>query len=304
MEIIFLGTAGTVPTETRSHPAVVLEHLQEYFLFDCGEGTQRQMRLAKINPMRIDRIFITHLHADHILGLGGLIRSLDFMGRGKELYIYGPGGIEEILRHVISIGIYRPHHFDVKIVVVEKGVVMEGKGYTITSAPTKHTENVNSVAYCFEEHSKRTFLKQKALDLGVPEGRLFSRLQHGHSVEIGGKVITPDDVLSDPIAGRKVVYTGDTKPCEGVIKLAENADVLIHDSTFSDDDRDKAEEMGHSTTKMAADIAKKAGVKALYLIHISQRYTDPKKLEREAREIFENSFMSEDFMRVGVEKHW
>ena len=300
MEIIFLGTAGTVPTETRSHPAVVLEHLQEYFLFDCGEGTQRQMRLAKINPMRIDRIFITHLHADHILGLGGLIRSLDFMGRGKELYIYGPGGIEEILRHVISIGIYRPHHFDVKIGVVEKGVVMEGKGYTITSAPTKHTENVNSVAYCFEEHSKRTFLKQKALDLGVPEGRLFSRLQHGHSVEIGGKVITPDDVLSDPIAGRKVVYTGDTKPCEGVMKLAENADVLIHDACLDSSLEAKAAAYGHSTARQAAEVAKKAKAKLLFLIHHSPRYKDLSILEEEAKAVFENSVAAVDFLTYQV----
>ena len=304
MEIIFLGTAWTVPTETRGHPAVVLEHLQEHFLFDCGEGTQRQMRLAKVNPMRIDKIFITHTHADHILGLGGLIRSLDFMGREKELYIYGPEGIEEVLNHVISIGLYKPHHFEVKIGVVEKGVVLEGNGYTITCAPTKHTEKAHSVAYCFLEHPKRTFLKQKALDLGVPEGRLFSRLQHGQSVELNGKVITPDDVLDDPVEGRRVVYSGDTTPCESVLELAKGADALIHDSTFSDDDRDKAEEMGHSTTKMAAEIARKAGVKKLYLIHISQRYMDAKKLEREAREVFKNSFIAEDFMRVGVGKHW
>jgi ribonuclease Z len=311
MEILFLGTAGTVPTETRNHPAVIVEYLNEPFLFDCGEGTQRQMRLADVNPMRINHIFITHFHADHILGLGGLIRSIDFMGREKELNIYAPEGFQKILGHLVSIGAYIPHRFKINVFEADEGIVYEGKNYTISCTPTDHT-GVKSVAYCFSENDKRHFLKEKALSLGVPEGKLFSRLQKGNPVEIKikegdkiiNKIITPDDVLSDSVPGRKVIYTGDTKPCENVIKLAKDCDVLIHDSTFSEEQDDIVCEMGHSTAKQAAEVAKSANAKALYLTHISQRYTDPKKLEKEAREVFENSYLAHDFMRVYVKKHF
>ena len=311
MEIVFLGTSGTVPTENRNHPAVIIEYLNEPFLFDCGEGTQRQMRLAKINPMRINHIFITHFHADHILGLGGLIRSIDFMGREKELNIYAPVGFQRILDNLMGIGAYRPERFKINVCEANEGIIYKGKNYTVSCTETDHT-GVKSVAYCFSENTKRTFLKQKALLLGVPEGRLFSRLQKGNSVEIEikdnnkivKKIIKPDDVLSNPMPGRKVVYTGDTKPCENVIKIAKDCDVLIHDSTFSEDQDDVVEEMGHSTAKQAAEIAKSANAKALYLTHISQRYTDPKKLEKEAREVFENSYAAHDFMRIKVDKHW
>ena len=310
MEILFLGTAGTVPTEIRNHPALIIEYLNEPFLFDCGEGTQRQMRLANVNPMQIDHIFITHMHADHILGLAGLIRSIDFMGREKELNIYAPEGFQRIINHIISIGAYLPHRFKINVHEANEGVLYTGKGYTITCAPTEHT-GVKSVAYCFCENTKRHFLKEKALELGVPEGKLFSRLQKGHPVEIEvskknkivKKTISPDDVLGTPIIGRKVVYTGDTKPCGSVIKLAKNCDVLIHDSTFSDEQKDIVEDMGHSTAKQAAEVALSANVKTLYLTHISQRYTDPEKLEREARGVFKNSHMAYDFMRVKVPKH-
>ncbi|ODS37270.1 ribonuclease Z [Candidatus Altiarchaeales archaeon WOR_SM1_SCG] len=311
MEIVFLGTAGTVPTETRNHPALVIDYLNEPFLFDCGEGTQRQIRLAKINPMRINHIFITHFHADHILGLGGLIRSIDFMGRENELNIYAPPGFDRILENLISIGAYRPNRFGINVRKAGEGVILEGENYKVTCTQTDHT-GVRSVAYCFSENDKRTFLKQKALSLGVPEGRLFSKLQKGNPVEIEikdknkilKKIISPDDVLSDPVPGRKVIYTGDTKPCENVIKIAKNCDVLIHDSTFSEEQGEVVDDMGHSTAKQAAVVAKSANAGSLYLMHISQRYTEPEKLVKEARAVFEKSYIANDFMRVKVGKHW
>ncbi len=319
MEILFLGTSGTVPTESRNHPATIIEYLNEPFLFDCGEGTQRQMRIAKINPMRINHIFITHFHADHILGLGGLIRSVDFMGREKELDIYAPRGFDRILDNLMGIGAYIPQRFKINVHEASEGILYRGKNYTVSCIPTDHT-GVDSVAYCFCENTKRTFLKQKALDIGVPEGRLFSKLQRGESVEIEvvetetetennknkiiKKIISPEDVLSDPVMGRKVIYTGDTRPCENVIKISKDCDVLIHDSTFSDEQED-IEDMGHSTAKQAAEVAKSANAKTLYLTHISQRYhQNPGKLETEARIVFKNSYLAEDFMRVKVEKHW
>ena len=233
------------------------------------------------------------------------------MGRENELNIYAPSGFQRILDNLISIGAYRPERFKINVHKAEEGIILKDKNYTVSCTETDHT-GVKSVAYCFCENTKRTFLKQKALSLGVPEGRLFSRLQKGNPVEIEikendkivKKIISPDDVLSDPIPGRKVVYTGDTKPCKNIIKIAKNCDVLIHDSTFSEEQKDVVEEMGHSTAKQAAEVAKSANAKSLYLMHISQRYTEPKKLEKEAREVFEKSYIAYDFMRVEVAKHW
>ena len=259
------------------------------------------MRFAGINFMRIDKVFITHLHADHFLGLGGMIQSMDFLERTRPLDIYGPRGLENTMEHMLSIGTFKMDFMSVRVHEIKPGLVIEGDRYKITCARTEHTEN--SLAYCFEEKPKRKFLKRRALELGVPEGRLFSRLQRGETVEIKGTKITPDQVLSEPIPGRKVVYTGDTRVCESVIKLAKNADILIHDGTFSHEELEKVAKAGHSTVKQAAEVAKKANVKRLFLTHISQRYTDPKKLEREAREIFPESYVAEDLMRVKIEKH-
>ncbi|OYT39179.1 MAG: ribonuclease Z [Candidatus Altiarchaeales archaeon ex4484_43] len=301
MELVFLGTSGCVPTRERNLSCILLEYLGEYFLFDCGEGSQRQMRFAGINFMRIDKVFITHLHADHFLGLGGMIQSMDFLERTRPLDIYGPRGLKKTMEHMLSMGTFKMDSMSVRVHEIKPGLVIEGNRYKITCARTEHTEN--SLAYCFEEKPKRRFLKKRALELGVPEGRLFSKLQRGETVEIKGRKITPDQVLTKPIPGRKVVYTGDTRVCENIIKLAENADVLIHDGTFSHEELEKVAKAGHSTVKQAAEVAKKANVKRLFLTHISQRYTDPKKLEREAREIFPESYIAEDLMRIKIEKH-
>jgi len=311
MRIIFLGTAGTVPTEKRSHPAIVIEYLSEPFLFDCGEGAQRQMRIFGVNPMAINHIFITHFHADHILGIGGLLRSMDFMNRVKPINIHGPTGLGSIIDKLLSIGVYKPEKIKINIFEIEHYdvidtplVILEGEKYRVSCIAAEHTNN--SLAFCFEEKEKRTFLKERAIELGVPEGRLFSKLQHGQSVNINGKVIRPDDVLSPAVAGRKCVYTGDTKPSDNIVKISENADMLIHDSTYMSDTKDTEDldDVGHSSAKDAAMVARRAHACALYLTHISQRYTEPGKLEEEARQVFENSHLAEDFMVVEVKKKW
>ncbi|MCK4491050.1 MAG: ribonuclease Z [Candidatus Altiarchaeales archaeon] len=301
MKLIFLGTSGCIPTKDRGLPALLIKYLNNQYLFDCGEGTQRQMRLAGINFMRIDHIFITHLHADHFLGLGGLIQSMDFLERTRTLNIYGPWGLKETMDHMLSMGTFRPDFLTLNIEEVEEGNVVEGDRFTVSCTRAEHTRN--SLAYCFEEKSKRKFLKKKALSLGVPEGHMFSRLQHGRSVEVDGKEVDPDDVLSDPIPGRKIVYSGDTRPCDSVTELATDADILIHDATFSHEELEKTEDAAHSTTKQAAEVAKKAKVKKLFLTHISQRYTNPLKLEEEAREVFPESYVAEDLLSVKVERH-
>jgi len=302
MEITFLGTSGCIPTEKRGLPSVHLSYLGEPMLFDCGEGTQRQMRLAGLNFMALDNIYITHLHADHFLGLGGMIQSMDFLERATPLTIHGPGGIEDAMEKLLSAGTFQLDHLKVIVREVDEGLVYEGKRYTVTAARTVHTRN--SLAYGFLENPHRRFDKPKALSLGIPEGRLFSKLQSGESVEVKGRVFTPDDVLGEPISGRKVVYSGDTRPCDAVIELARGADVLIHESMFSHEDLESTKDAAHTTTKQAAEVALKAGVKKLYLTHISQRYTEPEKLLAEAREVFPETYIAEDFMKVQVPKHW
>ncbi|VVB53774.1 Ribonuclease Z [uncultured archaeon] len=302
MDITFLGTAASIPTAERSLPAVIITHLNEPFLFDCGEGSQRQMRIADINFMRINRIFITHLHADHFMGLGGLIQSMDFLERDRDLHIYGPRGIKETVNHLLSAGSFALDAFTIQIHEVDEGLVWDGEKITVTAAKTRH--NKNSLAYRIEEKPHKTFLKQKALQMGIPEGPLFSKLQDGHTIEVAGKKIKPEDVLSEPVKGRSIVYTGDTAPAESVVELAKDADILIHEATLSANDIDHALADAHSTTTQAAEVAKKAGVKKLYLTHISQRYPDQVPLEEEARKIFQESYVAYDLLKVHVDKHW
>jgi len=302
MELTFLGTSGCIPTDKRGLSAVHLDYLGEVMLFDCGEGTQRQMRLAGLNFMSLKNIFLTHLHADHFLGLGGMIQSMDFLERTEPLMVHGPKGTEDMVEKLLTLGTFELDFLKVNVNETDGGEVYRGERYTITAAHTNHTKN--SLAYAFTEDPHRKFNKPTALELGVPEGRLFSKLQNGEAVEVNGKTITPEMVLMDPIPGRKMVYTGDTRPCEAVVEMAKGADLLIHESMFSHEDMEKTLDAAHSTTKQAAEVAKKAGVKMLYLTHISQRYTEPEKLLAEAREVFTESYIAEDFMKIKIPKHW
>jgi len=231
-----------------------------------------------------------------------MIQSMDFLERDRPLNIYGPPGVSETIRALLTLGTFELETFKVNTHEVSSGLVLDGGRYTISCAKTIHTRG--SVAYCLEEKAHRKFDKPKALALGIPEGRLYSKLQNGETVSVNGKTFTPDDVLDDPIPGRKLVYTGDTRPSKNIVKLAHGADVLIHDCMFSLEDEENTKEAAHSTTKEAAAIAKEAGAKKLYLTHISQRYTEPAKLEAEAREIFPESYVAEDLMRVKVQKRW
>ena len=302
MEVTFLGTSGCIPTEKRGLSAIHLDYLGEHMLFDCGEGTQRQMRFADLNFMNIDNVYITHLHADHFLGLGGMIQSMDFLEREKPLNIYGPDGIKEAMDKLLTVGTFRLDYLTVNVHEVGEGQVYRGDRYTVTAAPTTHTRN--SLAYCFTEDPHRKFNRQTAINLGVPVGPLFSKLSEGETIEVDGKTITPEQVLDPPLPGRKIVYTGDTRPCDPVVKLAEGADLLIHESMFSHEDHEATKDAAHSTTKQAAEVALKAGVKKLYLTHISQRYTEPEKLQDEARETFPETYIAEDLMKIKIPKHW
>ena len=301
IKVQFLGTAGSVPTEKRNLPALYLEFRGERMLFDCGEGTQRQMRIAGIPFMKLDKIFISHFHADHCLGLGGLIQTMDLFKRKAQLQIFGPKGILDVIEKIITTGHFVLEGFDLEINEIKSKKVAQifaNKEFKILSVGLDHT--VPTLGFSFQEQDKRKFLKKKALKLGIPEGPLFHRLQHGESVNINGRVIEPDEVLGPVVNGRKVTYIPDTRPCAAAVELAKNSDLLVHEATFAHELRDSAVEGKHTTAKEAAEIAKRAEVKKLYLTHISQRYVRWKQLEKEAKGIFPSTWVAKDFDVVTI----
>jgi len=301
IKVQFLGTSGSVPTEKRGMPAVYLEFRGNRMLFDCGEGTQRQMRIAKIPFMKLDAIFISHLHADHCLGLGGLLQTMDLFGRNNQLKIFGPKGISDTLEQIITTGHFVLEGFDLELNEIKSrklSTIYSTNGSLVKCARLDH--NVPSLGFSFEEKERRPFDKQKALKLGVQEGPLFSRLQQGNQVRVGKRVVKPDDVLGEAVKGRKVTYIPDTRPCAAAIELAMGSDLLIHEATFAHDLQESAIEGRHTTAQEAAEVAKRAKVKQLYLNHISQRYTNAKVLEEEAKAIFPNTKVAEDFDKVEI----
>lgn len=297
MEIVFLGTSSAIPTINRNHSAIALKAFGEIILFDCGEGTQRQMTRAKLSPMKINRIFITHFHGDHILGIPGLIQSMAFRGRKEPLEIYGPHGVHELLDNMKSLG-YFALSFDIVVYEISEGIVLEEDDFIISAMMMKHS--VVNFAYCIEEKRAPKFIKEKALKLGIKPGPAYGKLQSGIPVKVGNKIIKPEDVLGEKRNGRKLVYSGDTQACEEMIEFSKDADILIHESTFNNSHKDKAYDTGHSTAEMAANIAKNAHVQKLIITHISTRYKDSKTLEKEAQDVFEHSIVAEDLMKLEV----
>lgn len=295
MEITFLGTSSAVHSYERNHPSIILKAFGEVMMFDCGEGTQRQLIYAKISPMKISKIFLTHYHGDHILGLPGLLQSMNFRGREKKLIIYGPRGLNALKDAIFSLG-YCKIEFPIEFVEIDSGIVEQTDEYVITSQNVNHF--VPCLAYSIEELKKPRFLREKAIELGVPVGPDFGRLHNGEEVEINGKIIKPEQVLGPPRKGMKISYSGDTTPCEEMIELAKDSDLLIHESTYIKEDSDKAEENYHSTSADAALIAKKSNSKRLILTHISTRYQDTNQLIKEALEIFENAEIAKDLKKI------
>jgi ribonuclease Z len=248
--------------------------------------------------MQVNKIFITHYHGDHFLGLPGLIQSMYLNERDEELNIYGPEGTENFISTLLKLGYFTPS-FDIYLHDIKSGDETRFDGYKVSASKVEH--NVPSLAYALEEdHRPGRFNKPRALELGVPEGRLFSKLQRGEPVEVNGKTITPDMVMGPTRPGRKFVYSGDTKPCDAMVKLARNCDVLIHDSTFDEELEEKANRYGHSSSVQAARIAKEAGAKQLFLTHISPRYEDGELLETQARKIFENTEAARDMLEYEI----
>ena len=299
MEIVFLGTGSGIPSRERNHPAILLKYEGQQLLWDCGEGTQRQMSIAGESLMKIDGIFITHWHADHFAGLIGIIQSMNLEDRKRPLTIYGPEA-ELFVPDILELG-----HWGVGFPVkakelnfegVEIETVMKSEDFSVLSIPVVHT--VPAVAYCFKETDRINVDLEKAAACGLKQGPIIGKLKEEGSIIFKGKKINLEDVSTKRI-GRKIVYSGDTTPCSNVVKISENADILIHDSTFLEDVMSKEKRRkSHSSVDEVAIVAKKANVKKLILTHFSRRYRSLKEFEASARNIFPETITAKDFMRV------
>ncbi|AEA47079.1 ribonuclease Z [Archaeoglobus veneficus] len=297
LKITFLGTSGTIPSVERNPSAVFVRHGSHRILFDCGEGTQRQMMIAKTG-FKLDAIFITHLHTDHFIGLFGLLETMSLNERREKLAIYSPNA--RFLASLFKAFGYDELSYPIEVVELRDGDEVKFDGFKVVAFKTDHI--VPSLGYALIEKDRPgKFYREKAEALGIPPGPLYAKLVKGESVVVGGKVITPEMVVGKPRPGRKIVYTGDTRPCERTIEIARSADVLIHDAAFTSDLQEWAEETKHSTAREAAEVAKAAGVKKLVLTHVSARYSkDATPLLEEARAVFENAMVAEDFMAFEV----
>jgi ribonuclease Z len=299
LRIIFLGTGGSLPTRNRNPSAIMVNREGELLLFDCGEGTQQQMMRAKTGMKNLTAIFISHFHADHFLGIPGLIQTMSFLGRKEPLLIYGPEGTREFTELFKAFGFFN-FKYEIYGIQLKPGEVVERKDYVIRALKTEHS--IPSLGYALIENPRLgRFNREKAVELGVPPGPLFAELQKGNSLEVDGRLVKPEDVMGPSRPGRTIVYTGDTRPCESILEASRDADLLIHDCSFSDEMKDWAEESGHSTAGEVAALAKKAGVRKLVLTHISSRYTDDvEPILTDSKGIFENLIVAEDLMDIEI----
>jgi ribonuclease Z len=289
--VFFAGTAGSVPTARRGLPALLVRRGADRILFDCGEGTQRQL-VSSVGLIDLTEVFITHFHADHWLGLPGLLKTFDLRGRDKPLTVHGPRGVREFL--TLGQRAAGRVRFELTLSELEPGQVLERDGYRIAAVPVQHRSP--AFGYVLFEHERPgTFDPAAATALGLTPGPEFGRVQRGETV----KGVTPAQVLGRPRPGRKLVLSGDTAPCEALRIAAHQADVLVHEATFAEDERERAAETGHSTAEQAAAVARDAAVRLLALTHVSTRYPVG-VLREEARAVFARTELPRDFDTIEI----
>ncbi|HYL28594.1 MAG TPA: ribonuclease Z [Gemmatimonadales bacterium] len=299
LSITLLGTGAACPSVERNVAALAVAREGETLLFDCGEGTQRQMMRYGVS-FAFREIFFTHYHADHMLGVTGLMRTMGLQDRTLPVTLYGPRGADRILGAAIGLGIER-NRFPIEIKEIAPGDRIAREEYDIVVFPTDH--RADTVGYALAEHTRLgRFNPERARELGVPEGPLWGKLHKGETVELpDGRRVGPADLVGRPRRGRTVVYTGDTRPSLSVVEAARGADLLIHDSTFGEEERARAVETGHSTAAQAAEVAREAGARRLVLTHISPRYTrDAPELLAEAKAVFPESLVARDGLTLEV----
>jgi len=297
--VTFLGTSAAVPTRTRALPAVAIRREGEVILMDCGEGVQRTALEESIGLGGPMTILITHLHGDHVAGILGLFQTMSLGQRRRPLVLVGPPKLEkwlEVTSEILHFGLT----FPVEFVPARPGTLLRTPGFLVRAARARHS--VEAFSYVVEENGRPgVFYPDKARALGVPEGKLWSNLQKGKSVQVAGKRVVPSQVAGPPRPGRKIGYSGDTRPSPGLTRFFARCDLLIFDSTFSDGDRDKALDRKHTTCTEAAALARNAGAKRLALTHFSARYTTTAGLVREARRIFPNTVAARDGLSLDVD---
>jgi ribonuclease Z len=297
LDIVFLGTSASAPTAQRAPMALLVRRGGDRLLFDCAEGTQRQLMRSAIGLPDLEEIFLTHFHADHYLGLPGMLKTFSLRQRELPLTVYGPAGLRELFKNLGRI--IGKLSYPIELEEVRPGEALERDGYRILAFPVHH--GVSAVGYAVDEHERPGEFDATAADaLGIPFGPERGALQRGESVTLDdGRVLTPDAVLGPARSGRRIVIPGDTAPVETVRVLAEGADVLVHEATFLEDERDRAADTLHSTALQAAELAHQAGVRLLALTHVSPRYFG-EELLREARGVFPATVVPKDFDVIEV----
>jgi ribonuclease Z len=300
MTLHLLGTSASRPTVERNVSSLAIHREGETLMFDCGEGTQRQMMRYGIS-FALQDIFFTHMHADHLLGVIGLVRTMALQGRTEPLRLWGPRGSIRVLKKAESLGLERTV-FAIEMMELDDGQRLERDGYAIVAFPVDHRGSP-SIGYAIvEPERKGRFNPDKARELGIVEGPLWGQIHRGIAVTLeDGRVIEPRELVGDKRPGRTVVITGDTRPCAVTIEASRDADLLVHEATFGDEEAERAVEKGHSTAREAANVAKEAGVRRLLLTHFSARYSrDASELHREASSVFANTVIGKDGMEIDV----
>jgi ribonuclease Z len=299
LSVTFLGTGAATPTVDRNVASLSVRREGEVILFDCGEGTQRQMMRYGVG-FSFAEVFFTHYHADHMLGITGLLRTMGLQDRTAPVRLYGPKGASRILNLAVNLGIER-NKFPVEIFELRPGDRISRGDYDIVVFETEH--RADTVGYALAEHVRLgRFNPERALELGIPEGPLWGKLHKGEAVTLDdGRTVEPSDLVGQPRPGRTLVYTGDTRPSLLVMEAARGADLLVHEATFGGDEAERAKETGHSTASEAARVAADAGVRRLVLTHISPRYSrDAPELLAEAQAVFPETIIARDGLTVEV----
>jgi len=296
MEIIFLGTSAMVPTKERNHSSVLVSYGTEGILVDCGEGTQRQIKIAGIKPSKVTKVLISHWHGDHVLGLPGLIQTLAKNGYEKTLEIYGPKGTKERMSHLFKAFSFEDK-INIKIEEITKKRFFEGEDFFLEALPLEHS--IETLGFNFIEKDRRRIKVNIVKKLGIPEGPLLGKLQSGKSIIFKGRKISTDDATYT-IKGKKITFVADTVQCNNALELAMDSDILICESTYADNLREKAEEYKHMTSKQAALLANNANAKKLILTHFSPRYKTMQEIEDNAKEVFSNTVCAHDFMKLKI----
>jgi len=298
LRLFFLGSGCSAPTKKRNLTSIAMQFHGNVFLFDCAEGTQQQMMRAGVSYMKIDAIFFSHFHADHFLGLPGLLATMNMYERDSPLDLYGPKGIENKVELALKLAGLKPA-FKINCIELKKGIALKKENFSIAAFPLKH--NTRCFGFAFKEKDKcGKFIREKAVALGVPAGPLFAKLQNGQSVRVKGRVVRPEDVMDYDKGrrGRKVSIVLDTRASDSCVEYIKNSDVLVHEAVFTSDMMERAIETFHCTAREAAEIAKKAQCKKLYLTHFSTRYESLQPSLSEAREVFPETYIGKDLLKV------